>query len=67
MENRVIGFESGCVWKTLNIRWTDHVSEEELKGRIGKPFVIGVTKKATMEVVRTRSAHANSCRLPKQA
>ena len=59
VENRVRRFESGCLRKILNIRWSDHVSEDDLRRRTGQPSEIGGNKKETTEMVRTRSAHAS--------
>ena len=66
VENRVRRFESGCLRKICKIRWTDHVSEEELRRRTGQPSVIGVIKRKRWRwygyVLRMPP-----CRVPKQA
>ena len=66
VENRVRRFESGCMRKMLNIRWSDYVSEDDLRRRTGQPSVIGVIKRRRWKwyghVLRMPP-----CRLPKQA
>ena len=66
VENRVRRFESGCLRKILNIRWSDYVSEDELRRRTGQPSVIGIIKRRRWRwyghVLRMPPS-----RLPKQA
>ena len=58
IENRVRIFESGCLRKICNIRWTDHVSEDELRRRTGQPSVIDRgNKKKKVEMVRACTSH----------
>ena len=40
IELRVRSFESNCLRKILNLRWFDHISEEQVRERSGQPSVI---------------------------
>ena len=44
VEEKMRRFESNCLRKIMKVRWYQHVSEEEIRGRSGQPSIIGKMK-----------------------